>query len=310
MGLRNYSVCIVAGVLALLLITQDWRKQPAAVSKMNQPITIVTAFYNFNNRSKHNPEEYKRWLGNFLARIQTPLFIYSDVNSSQALSEMRAGLPTTIVIYPVFDLPPMQNVSEAVKKQHGVDPEKFRHYPELYFVWSSKVWMVKNAADENPYGSDYFFWVDAGSFRQNHSLQHWPSVERVDQVFQGHEELLLLAKPSKAVFQEHQEQWLRNGTGYRTNVIQGGFFGGKVTAVNWFNQHYYTIFYSWLSLGRFAGKEQNLFNIIAFENPRKIMYIDPEAGTCGNGWFFFQQFLASPRELNRGCPQPLPTLPS
>jgi hypothetical protein len=39
------------------------------------------------------------------------------------------------------------------------------HNANLYGIWTAKSWMVKQAATEDMYHSDYFFWVDAGSWR-------------------------------------------------------------------------------------------------------------------------------------------------
>jgi len=52
---------------------------------------------------------------------------------------------------------------EFENRQHGLDPE--RHNADLYGIWTAKSWMVEQAAIENLFHSEYFFWVDAGSFR-------------------------------------------------------------------------------------------------------------------------------------------------
>ena len=46
-----------------------------------------------------------------------------------------------------------------------MDPEYNLHCPELYAIWTAKVWMVHETAKANPFHSERFFWVDIGAFR-------------------------------------------------------------------------------------------------------------------------------------------------
>jgi len=66
----------------------------------------------------------------------------------------------------LWNLPPAKKYKKAFQGvQHDLDPEKEKHSPELYAVWDSKTWMLNHVAHENPFGSKYFFWVDAGAWR-------------------------------------------------------------------------------------------------------------------------------------------------
>lgn len=49
--------------------------------------------------------------------------------------------------------------------QHAIDPEKHVHVPDVYGVWTAKPWIVKQAAELNPYDSEYFFWVRPSRLR-------------------------------------------------------------------------------------------------------------------------------------------------
>eukprot|EP00523_Entomoneis_sp_CCMP467_P010920 CAMPEP_0168739050 /NCGR_PEP_ID=MMETSP0724-20121128/11253_1 /TAXON_ID=265536 /ORGANISM="Amphiprora sp., Strain CCMP467" /LENGTH=206 /DNA_ID=CAMNT_0008786421 /DNA_START=313 /DNA_END=930 /DNA_ORIENTATION=- len=58
------------------------------------------------------------------------------------------------------------------EQQLAIDPEgpngKKPHHQDasLFKVWNEKTHFLKKAADINPFGSDFFAWVDAGYFRR------------------------------------------------------------------------------------------------------------------------------------------------
>ena len=50
--------------------------------------------------------------------------------------------------------------------QHALDPERNAHADSrLYWVWNEKSELLKRTADENPFGTEYFAWIDIGYFR-------------------------------------------------------------------------------------------------------------------------------------------------
>ena len=65
-----------------------------------------------------------------------------------------------------WDVPPVQKHRASFEgHQHAIDPETSYHSPPLYAIWGSKSWMLQQAALENPFASERFFWVDAGAWR-------------------------------------------------------------------------------------------------------------------------------------------------
>lgn len=65
------------------------------------------------------------------------------------------------------DMPPIQSLGGAkwAQEMERKDPEKYKHVAGVYPPWTAKPWMVREAKNFNPYHSKYFFWVDAGGFR-------------------------------------------------------------------------------------------------------------------------------------------------
>ncbi len=60
------------------------------------------------------------------------------------------------------------------------DTEKY-HTPELYAVWNLKFFLVQKVADANPYNSQFFFFTDAGAWREK-VFAKWPDYNFVKQV--------------------------------------------------------------------------------------------------------------------------------
>ena len=53
------------------------------------------------------------------------------------------------------------------------------HSQELYMVWAEKSAFLQRGAALNPFGTDCFFWVDIGLFRNAsdmHRFAAWPSA--------------------------------------------------------------------------------------------------------------------------------------
>mmetsp|Transcript_17255 Transcript_17255/g.32725 ORF Transcript_17255/g.32725 Transcript_17255/m.32725 type:complete len:440 (-) Transcript_17255:2765-4084(-) len=134
--------------------------------------TIVTGY--FLLRSKFAPEEYLKWMKNFLS-VQDCLVIFSSANMMDNLKELRQHAPTRTVLIQleINDLPISHlhkdysnNSLSFWQNQLDVDYEKKRHKSfELFWIWLSKSWCVVRAIDQNFFGSEYFMWQDIGSFR-------------------------------------------------------------------------------------------------------------------------------------------------
>lgn len=113
-----------------------------------------------------------------------------------------------------FSIPPLQGLEEVYKGLHLKDRQKWRHSPELYAVWNAKPLLLNEAVKEmRGQGQvyDYAFWVDAGSFREEHSFQEWPDAERVEEVFdqsgKGGEAILFpIFDPPRSRFRAWQEE--------------------------------------------------------------------------------------------------------
>jgi tetratricopeptide (TPR) repeat protein len=172
---------------------------PHPAAKANSPklsTTVVSGFWNIT--SKHSPEAYRPWLSNALRLNAGMVFYYEDEAVLQLVSDIRAGLQTVFVKLAIRDFAVAQLYDRA-----WVEPV---HIPtaELGMIWLEKVFMISKAASLNPFGSQWYAWMDAGcaSYRERApGPEPWPS------------EQALARLPRDRVAYTHVEEWYHHFSG-------------------------------------------------------------------------------------------------
>ena len=151
--------------------------------------TVVSIYFQF--KSKHPADYYAIWLDTFLTSVTSPLVMYIDSKSYIAFKELR-NKPAQRTIFIVYDsiwdiLEEFENtrnksyMENYKTKQHEKDSEKF-HTPELYAVWNLKSFYTHKVSQQNPYGSSFFIYTDAGAWRGGKPVDLWPEEGLVRQV--------------------------------------------------------------------------------------------------------------------------------
>lgn len=302
-----------------------WRALRSAIRAHIKPhlsathkVTLVTAFFDLGSRSKHKPTEYTQWIGNFFPKVATPMVVFTSESLVSNLRELRGSLPAVFDAYSsVWDLPPAAHYHAALMDQVSLDPEKGMHYPELYAIWSSKVWFMMAAAAHNPFSSQYFVWVDAGVFR-GRSFPHWPSVGKLDRVFEscGRDDCVLLSDVAQSANSDETDwgaHWAidpvphvafhgRDKIEGLRDYLQAAVFAAKPPGVLWWGVEYYALMHDYIRNGVFAGKEQNVFDALMVRNFWRVALL-PERRlrrACGMDIYLaFQGALADKGES--GC---------
>jgi hypothetical protein len=116
------------------------------------PLTCVSAYFDVKNKVV---SRFADWFPNTLS-IHCPYVFFGNKDIIEMIKEHRKDLPTHYIEY---DLD--QFITN--KWKHNMAIDEF-HCPsiELSMVWNEKMYMLKRAAEINPYGSEWFQWVDAG----------------------------------------------------------------------------------------------------------------------------------------------------
>jgi hypothetical protein len=139
-------------------------------------VTVVSIYFRLHNNKRHNVSDYDIWISNFIRSLGSPLIIFCDKESSEKIKTYRKDLKVIYKIYEdIWDLMKvletyrdMNYTDNYTNKQYELDPDKDRyiHNTDLYAIWSLKAFILKLAADSNPFDSDYFVFSDSGAWRQ------------------------------------------------------------------------------------------------------------------------------------------------
>lgn len=162
-------------------------QDPIKVPLDEPQILLVSAFYPLA-KAKHTRKEYARWMKLYLTKITTHIYFFAPPEMEDTILKLRGRLPITLntSFASPFDIPPLEGLRARYDGMNKVDPERAYHSPELYAVWSSKTYFLREALSNMQSAGmnvQYVFWNDAGSFRQKQDFTRWPALERVEEVF-------------------------------------------------------------------------------------------------------------------------------
>lgn len=137
-------------------------------------VTIVSALFNIKREDIDGRtwEEYLKWF-DITLKLKCPMVLFVSEDVRNFIEKRRTNIPTEIIVQEVDDIPyyHLKNDIEKVLnseqfKQKISDPERIECKHSLYSIiqYSKFKWMLQ-AIEENPHGSDFFFWLDAGASR-------------------------------------------------------------------------------------------------------------------------------------------------
>jgi hypothetical protein len=221
-------------------------------------VTLVTAFYPVP--SKFPTSKYLEWIRIFMTLEHANIVLYTSAAMAQTITALRTTYPPLHVIIMEFedmDSWKLWGANGKWQEQHRIDPEAFRHSPQLYAVWAQKAFCLVHAARKNPFATTHFMWHDIGAFRSPipepirrsyPSSTHFPS----DQL------LMLAIEPLRAGDGARCADGIRGHYVYPEIRNGGGIFGGTAKACERWLHAYTDMVYRYMAVGRFAGKEQEV----------------------------------------------------
>lgn len=271
-------------------------------STKDQPfVTIITAFFHFE-KSKHSIDEYKSWLPNLFTAVTQPMVIFTSAELAPTLKSFRKPDMLTCVVTEYsspWEMPPILRLEEILRRQIELDPEKFRHSPDLYAVWAAKPWLVNLTTFWNPFRTKYFMWIDAGAFRhRSYRFYQWPNPARlleslVDKKNDVEKLLLGLVKPLPIRFCQRLSKSYGTENGpIEEDLIQGTMFAGCAESLRWWANIYFETLDIFIRAGYFVGKDQSVMNTIALSQANQIRVFTLFKVNCGDPWFAFGPLLA------------------
>ena len=119
---------------------------------MTNPTTVVSGYWDCTN--KHG-NKFASWFENTLL-VNCPYVFFGTADTIASVKRIRRGLPTHCVELELADFHTRLYASDFVV--HSV------HCPstDLNMIWNEKLFLMQRAARLNPFGSEWFAWVDAG----------------------------------------------------------------------------------------------------------------------------------------------------
>ena len=231
-------------------------------------VLLVSAFFPLA-KSKHTHEEYAQWMTLYLSKVTTHIYFFTPPQMEATIRKLRGDLPMTLntTFTTPFDVPPLKGLEGRYADMNKVDPENAYHSPELYAVWSSKTYFLREAMLNMQLAGtkiDYAFWNDAGSFRDKQDFANWPAPETVDEVFTKGAKLSSMHKDDLFFMPiwDVPKDYLRNWTplegpkesegGFSEGLFHqnlpdpllshpftGSFFGGRPNSIHWWYKTYW-----------------------------------------------------------------------
>lgn len=269
---------------------------------MEKKVTFVTGLWDIGRSElisfKRNFDDYLRCF-EVLLSLDINLIIYAPEYLHDFIIQRRSLLKTHIITRNNEDFKTCFDFYDRVNQIRN-SPEWYSQADwlsqspqaklDLYGpITMSKMFMVNDSTIHDPFGSDYFFWIDAGL--SNTVSKEWLSnLTKISSFMQDKKDkMVFITYPYDSNTEIHgfKRKPLADycGTDFVNYVPRGGFFGGSKSAISELNGNYYSYLSQSLHDG-YLGTEESIFCILCYRNPKKIYRFIIE----GNGlvYPFFQ----------------------
>lgn len=137
-------------------------------------VTIVSALFNIHREGMDGRkwEEYLKWF-DITLKLKCPMVLFVTEDVREFIEERRLSVPTSIIVQEVEDIPyyylkdKIDNIIGSEEYINNIsDPDRIECQHSMYpIIQYSKFKWLEQAIEENPHGSKYFFWLDAGGSR-------------------------------------------------------------------------------------------------------------------------------------------------
>jgi hypothetical protein len=195
--------------------------------------TVVTAYYDLS--SKHPRHQYEEWIQNMI-KATDPMIIFIDPTSDYfnwwpMIEKHRQHAPTLLVSLPFRNLTMSTVFSDEFWKTYILPRDRtyrYRKGVDVYKIWNEKMILMREVAQENPFDTEFFYWIDAGYFRRKTTSPIFSPIVRNNITDKGVERHQL-------VYQMINE--------FPTFEIAGGAWGGTADAIRLHYQKYWQTFW-------------------------------------------------------------------
>ena len=196
--------------------------------------TIVTAYYDL--QSKHPHQHYKGWIQNVI-KATDPMIIFVEPSSDYfnwwpMIEKHRQHAPTLLVPLPFRNLTMHTVFSDEFWKTYIFPRDRTGCYMkgvDVYKIWNEKIIFMREVSRENPFDTEFFYWIDAGYYRKMHQSPIYSPIVRNNITDKGVEQ-------HQVVYQMVND--------FPTFEIAGAAFGIQLHYQNYWKTFWYLTLYS------------------------------------------------------------------
>jgi O-methyltransferase len=243
----------------------------------NKNMTIVTGLWDINRVGRpfdHYITHFKKFL-----EIPQNLFIYIPKEYEDMVWEVRSRENTFVKIYELEDVKNLYSPFWDKTQQIRTSPEWLSlagwlpESPQSKLEWynpivQSKMFMLNDASIWDPFGTEYFFWLDAGITNTVPST-HLIENNVLHKLTEHGNPFLFLSYPYEANAEIHGFEFdaMNRFAGSKVEyVCRGGLFGGHKQQLNEANSTYYSLLTKTMNAG-YMGTEESIFTIMSYSEP-------------------------------------------
>lgn len=242
-------------------------------------VTIVSSLFNIQREGMDGRtwEDYLKWF-EITLKLKCPMILFVTEDVREFIEKRRLSVPTTVIVQSIEDIPyyslreKIDNIilSEEYKNKIS-DPNRIECQHSMYsIIQYSKFKWLKHAIKENPYGSKYFFWLDAGGSRffDGYDLsQEYPSSNALESLDDMGDTFLIQMNmeyyKDLANSKELPSEYLLDNRSY----ILGSMFGGSIVGVEKVSEDIDNIFKHDMIDNGFVNNEQIALGYLVKKTP-------------------------------------------
>lgn len=137
-------------------------------------VTIVSSLFNIEREGMDGRswDEYLKWF-EITLKLQCPMVLFVTEDLVSFIEERRSNIPTEIIVQKPEEIPyyhlkeELDSIIESDEYKKKIsDPERIECKHSMYsIIQYSKFKWLKTAIEENPFNSNFFFWLDGGGSR-------------------------------------------------------------------------------------------------------------------------------------------------
>ena len=246
------------------------------ITRVQDDITLVTTLFQIPT-PRHSFSDYLTWVENLL-QINRSIVFFIQKNISEIIKRKRPKIyeNKTIWIEQEFSELYFNKYKKEFEQTYLIDGFQYKHNVHLFIIWNEKLKFLERAINANYFNSEYFFWIDAGLFREDFYpkyISNWPSIKKLKEdprVFINEVETYPKEYFEKLIaFDSETHEKYKN-----SRNTAGDIYGGRADYFIKFINYYYDIFLLWMKNGKFIGSDQNLYSVIGYLHPEVLKKVN------------------------------------